>query len=323
MAIYIGGNDIQKIVRYLVAQPATDYYVWQIETMIVNFMEMGVNPNHIDVVCSIENGIVPDRWRKLAERYPARFFFYDDTREQRNYVSSIRPHILAKHFKQRPEVKSDVIFYHDSDILFTKPPKEWITSEMINDEFWYGSDTKWYIAHSYIIQKGQDVMDKMCEIMELPESLIRANENNAIGAQYLMKDIDEHFWERCELDAHRLFTEVTDLNNQKIKEDPTHHPLQIWCADMWAVLWGAWRLGKTTICHDNFLFSWGTSDEAEYHRRNIFHNAGVLNTMTDLFYKGDFINKLPYGQELNITPKTASYKYWEWIQKTASQSCII
>jgi hypothetical protein len=321
-SLYIGDNPPKQL-RFICAQPASDYYVWQIETMIVNFMEMGVNPNHIDIVCSINNGIIPDKWLKLAQGYAARFFFYEDTREQRNYVSSIRPHILAKHFKARPEVKDNVIFYHDSDILFTKPPREWITDEMLRDEFWYGSDTRWYIAHSYIIQKGQDVMDKMCEIMELPESLILENELNAIGAQYLMKGIDETFWERCEIDSHRLFTEVTNLNNEKVKLDPTHHALQIWCADMWAVLWGAWRLGFTTLTHDNFLFSWGTSDEAEYQKQNIFHNAGVLNTMKDLFYKGDFINKLPYGLQLDIKPNTASYKYWEWIQKTASKSCII
>ena len=37
--------------RFVSAQPATKYYAWQVEVMLNNFIEMGVNPNQIDVVC--------------------------------------------------------------------------------------------------------------------------------------------------------------------------------------------------------------------------------------------------------------------------------
>ena len=70
---------------------------------------------------------------------------------------------------------SDLIFYHDCDIIFTRPISEWITEDIINDNEWYGSDTRWYIAHSYIKGKGQEIIDKMCEIMQLPEELIEEN----------------------------------------------------------------------------------------------------------------------------------------------------
>ena len=309
--------------RFVSAQPATTYYAWQCEVMLNNFIQMGINPNNVDIVCWKQNGVIPEEWNKLANGYAARFFFYDDTRETRHYISSIRPNILKQHWLAQPKLKDSVIFYHDSDIIFTKPIGDWITDEMINDNKWYGSDTRWYIAHSYIKSKGQDVIDEMCKIMDLPESLIESNELNAIGAQYLMKGVDYYYWDRVETDSENLYKEVSELNRKKKIEDPTHHELQIWCADMWAVLWGAWRKGYKTNCHSNFDFSWGTSSEDEYFKMNIMHNAGVTDSNSGLFYKAQYMNSIPYTEPLKINEGTASWHYWNWIQETSKKSVLL
>ena len=309
--------------RFGSAQPASLYYAWQVEVMLNNFLAMGVNLNNVDIVCWKQNGEIPTEWSKLAAGYPARFFFYDDTRETKHYISSIRPNILKQHWKNYPELEFDAIFYHDCDIVFSKRIEEWITEDMIMDEKWYGSDTRWYIAHSYIIGKGQEVMDKMCEIMNLSEELIKDNEMNAIGAQYLMKGIDYEFWDRVEKDSELLFRQITDLNNKLKTDTPSYHELQIWCADMWAVLWGGWRRGAETICHPNFEFSWGTSTKEDYFKFNIMHNAGVTGPNMGLFYKAEFMNSLPYGKDLRINHNSASSMYWEWINLTASKSVLL
>ena len=312
-----------KSLRFVCAQPASLYYAWQVEVMINNFMAMGVNPNDIDIVCWKQNGTTPEEWTKLATKYPARFFFYDDTRETKHYISSIRPNILKQHWNARPEIHDDVIFYHDCDIVFTKPIQSWITEEMIADNEWYGSDTRWYISHSYIKGKGQNVIDLMCEIMDMPEKVIEDNELNAIGAQYLMKGISADYWDRVEKDSEQLFRQVTDLNNQLKSADNSYHELQIWCSDMWAVLWGAWRLGYKTNCHPNFEFSWGTSTIEDYHRLNIMHNAGVTSPNEGLFYKAQYMNSLPYNETPLIRENTASSQYWDWIKLTANKSALL
>lgn len=312
-----------KNLRFVSAQPATLYYAWQVEVMLNNFIEMGVNPNNVDIVCWKQNGVVPEEWSKLASGYPARFFFYDDTRETKHYISSIRPNILKQHWAAYPTLKDEAIFYHDSDIIFSKPISEWISEDIIDDEEWYGSDTRWYISHSYIAGKGQQIIDKMCEIMDLSEELIRENEMNSIGAQYLMKNVDYEYWDRVEKDCEQLFRQVTDLNNQIKSETPSYHELQIWCSDMWAVLWGAWRRGWKTNCLPEFDFSWGTSTEDDFYKMNIMHNAGVTSPAQNLFYKAQFMNSLPYNAELTINDNTASKKYWEWIEKTASKSKLL
>ena len=313
----------KKNLRFISAQPAIAYYTWQVEVMLNNFLEMGVNLNNVDIVCWKENGIIPEAWSKLANNYAARFFFYDDTRVTKDYISSIRPNILKQHWKAHPYLKDETIFYHDCDIIFTKPIKEWITDDMINDDNWYGSDTRWYIGHDYILSKGEDVLNLMCDIVGIHKGVVKAYEKNAIGAQYIMKDLTYYYCDKVERESEILFKDVTELNNQKKSLDPTHHELQIWCADMWAVLWNGWKMRKQTICHPNLEFSWATSNEEDYQKCNIMHNAGVTANDNGRFYKAQYMETLPYNSQLNIKEDTASWHYWNEIQKTAKKSVLL
>jgi hypothetical protein len=309
-----------KNLRFICAQPTSLYYAWQVEVLINNFMDMGISPDNIDIVCWKINNVVPDEWVKLAGTYPVKFFFYDDTRVTKHYISSIRPNILKQHFMANPELENEAILYHDCDIVFTKPIN-W--SQFLDDDKWYGSDTRWYIAHSYILGKGQDVMDAMCEIVGIDEQVVKDNELNSIGAQYLMKDIDANFWANVERDCEKLYKDITILNNTKKAQNPEYHELQIWCSDMWSVLWNGWKLGKETICHPDLEFSWGTSTEADWDKLNIFHNAGVITSADGLFYKAEYMNRFPYNESLNIKEGTASKKYYEIIQKVEKKSVLI
>lgn len=308
--------------RFICAQPATSYYSWQTEVLLQNFMALGINPNDIDIVCYKENGVLPNDWCKLANKYPARFLFYNCTRKTRHYTSSIRPNILKQHWKAFPELENEVIFYHDCDIIFTQRPDKWITNEMLTDDKWYGSDTRFYISHDYIISKGEQVLDKMCEIVGIDKEVVKANELNCIGAQYLMKGVDYQFWDDVERDCERLFKEITDLNNEIKKDNPSYHELQIWCSDMFSLLWNAWKRNKQTVVHENLKFSWATSSEEEFYKCNIFHNAGVTSNK-ELFYKCDYMNCLPYNVSLNIKAETASKKYYSWIQEVGKKSALI
>ena len=308
--------------RFICAQPAILYYAWQVEVMLNNFRDMGVNLNNIDVVCRIENGVIPPEWIKLAGGYAARFFFYNDTRETKHYISSVRPNILKQHFAARPELLQEAIFYNDCDIMFTRPIHEWITADMINDEVWYGSDTRWYIAYSYIKSKGEDVLNAMCDIVQIDTKVVEDNELNTIGAQYLMKNLTSDYWDQVERDCERLFRDITQLNHQKKAADPSHHEIQIWCSDMWSVLWNAWKRGWRTECHKNFNFSWATSGLQEFTECNIFHNAGITTNQNRQFYKADYMNRLPYNLNLDIAENTATKQYYDQVQRVGVVSVL-
>lgn len=315
--------------------------------MLTNFIENGVNPQDIHIVCWKPNGVISKEWLSLAETFKdVSFFFYDDIRESKNYISSIRPNILKQHFNLYPELQDQTIFYHDCDIIFTKPISEWLTKEMIEDDKWYGSDTRWYIGHDYIKSKGDEVLADMCQIVNISEEVVKRNELNSIGAQYIMKNIDAAFWDKVEKDAENLFTVINfkkpfyekawekkmllDSKVTKTKEgklikegkEIKYHELQIWCADMWAVLWNAWLRGNTTLVHKNLEFSWGTSSLEVYNKCNIMHNAGVINPQTGLFFKGSYTQSHPYNDDLQIKEGTASNEYWKFIKKVGKTSCI-
>jgi len=310
-----------KNLRFICAQPAIKYYAWQVEVMLNNFRKNGINLNDVDIVCSKPDGIVPEEWSKLANNYAARFFFYDDLRVDKGYISSIRPNILKQHFIKNPDLEKEAIFYHDCDIVFTKPI-DWIY-QYVNGDEWYGSDTRWYIAHSYIESKGRDVIEEMCKIANIDEQLVKDNELNSIGAQYLMKNVNAKYWDDVERLSERLFVDITALNNQKKQADPTHHELQIWCADMWAVLWEAWKRGYKTNCEDDIQFGWATAGPDDWTKFNIFHNAGVTDSASGLFYKAEYMSEYPYNKPLQIKEDSASWYYWNEIQQTAQKSCLL
>lgn len=306
--------------KFICAQPATTYYAWQVEVMINNFIEMGIPTNDIHIVCHIETPEIPEQWVKLQNGYSVNFFFYEDIRQTKHYISSIRPNILKQHWLAHPELNDVAVFYHDCDILFTRQIN-W--NQFLVDDKWYGSDCRWYISHDYIVSKGEDVLDKMCEIVDIAKFIVRNNELNSIGAQYLIKNVTWKFWNRVENNSEQLFKQITDLNNLKLSENSDYHPLQIWCADMWAVLWNGWKYGKKTICHSHLEFSWATSPKEHLDMYNIFHNAGVTNNTDGLFYKSNYINEYPYNKDLNIDENSCSYFYWKEIQKTAQKSVLL
>lgn len=321
-------------IKFICAQPASMYYVWQIEVLLNNFIEKNIDLNQVHIVCGIKE-FIPIEWQILVDNYSANFFFYEDTRVEFKYISSIRPHILKKHFKENEYLKDYVIFYHDSDILFTKSPNEWITPEMIHDDNLYGSDTNSYISYDYIKSKGDDVLNKMCESVNIDVELVKLNNNNCIGAQYLLKNIDEHFWSIIENDSEKLFSEITSLNQEKIMYDRhtiqpntsrvPYHPLQIWCADMWCLLWNLWKNKKNTIVHPNFNFSWPTDSVNSFHSMNIYHNSGVVDSNKNYsFYKQLFTTRLPYKYVMVQPDKNlASWEYYNFIKKVGTKTFLL
>ena len=310
-----------KNLRYVCCQPAIKYYTWQVEVLINNFIKMGVNPNLIDIVCAIDNGVIPNDWRELQNCYNyVRFFFYNDTREDKTYIPSVYFNLMKQHIVARPEIQNDVLFLHDSDIVFTKEPK---FESMIAGDAWYLSDTKFYINYDYIQQKGNHIYEKMCDIVGIDKLIPKLMNSNSGGAQYIVKNTTYEFWDKVELDSVKLYKYFCDEEPNYVKKHDGDYPIQKWTAGMWSFLWNAWYFGHETIIDDRMGFGWVTNTYSDVENYSILHNAGVLESNTDLFYKGNYINELPYNRQLKINSEKASYYYWNEICTTAKMSCLI
>ena len=319
-----------KGLTFICVQPCIQYYAWQVEVMLTNFERLEIHRKH-RIQCLFAYNKSEADWEekvaiinKVKFRFSdvAEFYFYQDTRKYPiSYISSIRPNILKQHFHRFPELGTGAVFYHDCDIIFSKHPD--FLEVMVDSGEWFVSDTISYIGYDYIVSKGHDVLDLMCRIVGCHPFLVRDRQSQSGGAQYLMRGVDFQFFEKMEKDCERMYREVTDLNNRKKQLDPNYHELQIWCADMWCLLWGAWMRGYDTHVSPMLDFCWATDPVENFDTKHIFHNAGVTKDGEGLFYKGSYRASLPYQQKIdNIDPSKASSRYYELLWEVGKKTCL-
>jgi hypothetical protein len=164
----------------------------------------------------------------------------------------------------------------------------------------------------------------MCECVGIPEDLVKQNDRNSGGAQYILKGIDGNYWRNVEKTTNKLYDMLKTYEAVFPLENPDNH-IQSWTADMWGVLWEYWKLGKKTAVHSELDFSWATDPIENYYRKNIFHLAGVTNeTASDKFYKGKFTSKNVFTEYLkdttlfnHISPNSATFPYANMIKEYA------
>ena len=304
---------------FVSAQPDNIYFHWQVEVYMYQFKKFGIIDN-----CHVLFGYTGDGpsegGLKLQKMYN-NIHFYKDERVDKTYIPTIRPHILAKFFHEYPHLGKNV-FYHDSDILFVKLPNFTI---LLSDNISYLSDTVSYIGYNYIIECCKRYKEKhpqlpenhlllgMCKEACIDPNLVKINQTNSGGAQYLLKNINARFWENCEKTCVSLYSYMCNYE----KQYPVEHHVQKWTADMWAVLWNYWNLGGKTKIHSEMNFSWATDTMEHYNSNNIFHLAGVSGeTCKDKFYKALYNNKHLIDEYLkdntifkHVIPTSATYGY--------------
>lgn len=322
---------------FISAQPDQVYFHWQVELYLYQFSKLGIQDR-----CYAVFGYTDDEPSKyiveLSKKY--NIVWYKDERDfskKNHYIPSIRPHILKKFFKDRPDLGKNV-FYHDSDIFLVRLPKFEL---LLEDSHAYVSDTISYIGYDYIKEcskrykdkypelQDEDIFKKMCQCIDVSEDLIKSNQENSGGCQYLLKNIDSKFWLNVENDCVKLYNMLKTYEEKY----PIDNHIQSWTTDMWCVLWNYLKIGRTVKVHSELNFSWATSNISDYYSNPIFHLAGVTDEISnDKFYKGKYINKNIFREYTNnknifdhISPYNATYEYVniikEYVDKQPKEIC--
>lgn len=299
--------------KFISAQPAIDYYAWQAEVYITQFLRLGYNPDDIYVIAGYEDH--PDMsWHKLMRKFPkVNIHIYRDTTGPIDYQPSVQAHLLEKHWAKHPESQNYAWFFHDADFLFTK---YFDFAPYLKDNKWYFSDTISYIGADYIKSKGDVVLDIMCQTVNIDRSTVEANQENSGGAQKLIKNVTKEYWAEVYKSSIDLYDVLRKVAH--IKKEGDDYGIQIWTASMWAELWTAWKMGYVVEVPKEFDFCWATCHVSKWDELSFFHNAGVPNASSGMFFKADYIDKFPYGTNLDIDDSRCSYKYYEIIKSIDS-----
>lgn len=305
---------------YLSVQPDQAYFHWQVEVFIHNFMKVGINPNKIEVVFMYSN-FPSKEARDLQQKYnTVRFFFYPDDRPDKSYIPSIKPWGVFKHLRAFPNLNDEAIFYHDSDIIFNEKINE---TRFERDSDWYLSDTVNYIGYNYVVSKGTEQMIDLLDVLRIDRNLVKNNEKNSGGAQYIIKKTTPAFWYKVYEDCPKLYQVMEKWEKIYVARPPygyigsPYHPIQKWCAEMWSTLWNAWQFGHNTVIDRELDFCFATDSHQRACDLKIIHNAGVTDKEAHrLFYKGGYIYKSPF--EVSdwswVDTATASRKYVDAIE---------
>lgn len=341
----------QKIPLFIQSVSNDLYMQWQTEVQLHNFRKFGYSSNyHVLIFVSKfrpageSTGDDISGWEKLNEKYPeAKFFYYYDDNDilnneikQIGYIPLLRLYCLKKHFAKYPELKDEVIFYHDADIIFTK---KFPFEDYLHDDICYLSNTGHYLGLGYLDSKINHALPKrQLELVSLnpverianaggiTRKIIEQNDAHTGGAQYLLKGIDAKFWEDCYDSCIRL-KQVFNSFLPFFKNG--NESYQGFCSDMWAVLYTLWRKQKITKCPKDFDFAWATDTMERLNDVYIYHNAGVNSKIMNLrgqdqvvFFKGAYANndRTPFspseqGYLQIISPQNANKFYAETIQE--------
>jgi len=322
-----------KDIVFVTAQPDVPYFHWQVKLYVHNFIEKGIDPSNIHVIFSTLGNNKLSQGAEDLKKIGINIHSYKDERVNKRYIPSIKPFLLYKWLEQYPQY-GKCFFLHDADIIFRELPD---FEKMINDDICYLSDTIGYIGYDYIMdccrryesqhptsEKGQ-LLKEMADTIGISVDLIKENQKNSGGGQYIIKNTDYKLWEKIYLDSFTLYNNML-IYQRTFPRNPGQ--IQFWTAEMWSVLWNLWLHNFKTKVVNELSFSWATDNVDVYKKHSILHMAGVTDDLKKTkFYKGEYINIDPI-EKLREDPthfnyvdtKSSTIKYIEvmrsYIEKT-------
>lgn len=275
--------------KYIMCQPSILKYKWELEVSLTNLIKThGINPEDIILLFSKHDDSIAS---SLENKYGVITYTYRDNREDKSYIPSIGPYLWWNFLKDNPEMQNETFFYMDSDVIFREVPN---FSKLRYSEFnWVGSDCSGYLDYDYIMQcsHGEEVLSSMCDIVGISVAAVKDIGKNCIGAQRIIVKPKIDYWEKVYYDSNKLwhYLEGIDSNIQK------------WTVSMWSELWNLPLFLIKPIVSEELAFSWATDDIELWYRYKIYHNAGVTGEDSFLFFKGDYLERTPYG---DVTTKS-------------------
>jgi hypothetical protein len=299
--------------KYILCQPAIQRFEWELEVCLTRLKKLGIQD--ITLLFAQGDPAIPSR---LKDKYQVEVHVYKDGRADKHYIPSIKPYLWMRYLEENRIREKETYFYLDCDVLLRAIPEVTPTKNT-----WYASDCTSYIGIDYIDSKGPDLLKEMCEVVGIDESLIRAYKPIG-GAQWVIKNPSYNYWAKVYVDSINLYNFLSKVESYYVKKNgPGYNPIQKWTAEMWAQLWNVYHFGIDVKTDKELDFCWPTDDLKKYQEVKIFHNAGVMNDNQGMFFKGKYVDRLPFTDDFSgIDKNRASIEYIRAIQEVKEEKSM-
>lgn len=273
--------------KTILCQPAILRFQWELEVCLTSMRNAGFNLSDCVLLFTRHDDNVP---KYLADKYGVEVHVYDDTRDDKSYIPSVKPWLWWQYLAEDSKREQEDYFYFDSDVIFRKKP-DYRKIKPRADK-WLCSDTNGYLNVSYIknCTNGEHVLAHMADIVGVTVESLETIDNNSGGAQWTLCKPTAAYWHKVYKDSNRLwrYFQATDSSIQK------------WTAEMWAQLWNMLYFNIGPAITPELAFCWATDPIERYSEVKILHNAGVLSSDNDLFFKGNYVHRTPFDDDLSF-----------------------
>lgn len=230
----------------------------------------------------------------FEEKYNVEVHVYKDDRDDKEYIPSIKPYLWWRYLEEDSSRENERYFYFDSDVILNKRIN--LRKLPSKDDVWYCSDCNGYLNLDYIrsCKNGNKILNEMARIINVTVESLETINSNSGGAQWVLKNPTAEYWQKVYRDSNRLcsYFNTVDTNLQK------------WTAEMWAQLWNMMYFNIGPKVHHELDFCFATDPIENLKSVKILHNAGVTKQDTDLFFKGEYVNKEPFGEDLSFVDQS-------------------
>ncbi|SDM14679.1 hypothetical protein SAMN05216244_1672 [Sediminibacillus halophilus] len=295
--------------KFILCQPAIKRFEWELEVCLTRLRKLGIK--EIVLLFAKQDNQIP---LYLRNKYGVEVHIYKDGRNDKTYIPSIKPYLWMRYLEEDRSREDDSYFYLDSDVLLRQVPQVKATKNK-----WIASNCESYLSIDYIDSKGEDLLDRMCGLLNIDAAKIR-RENPVGGAQWIINNPTFEYWKKVYRDSVKLYRFLASVEPEYVKANGrSYTPIQKWTAEMWAQLWNVYHFNKAVKTPSELDFCWPTDDIQRYEETGIFHNAGVMNDQQGLFFKGKYVNHTPFDDSFeHIDNSKASIKYVEAIKEVKS-----
>lgn len=283
--------------KLILCQPAVQRFKWELEVCLTNLKQVGFDLSSVILLFTKHDMKIP---AYLAHKYGVTVHVYEDTRDDKNYIPSVKPWLWWQFLVENPQRERDTYFYFDSDVIFRQKP-DFRRLKAAPDR-WLCSDTNGYLNLDYLrhCHNGDELLARMAKIVGVTVPSLETINQNSGGAQWLINQPKAIYWHKVYRDCNRLYRYL-----QQSKSN-----VQVWTAEMWAQLWNLLYFNIGPQISPELEFCWATDPLKRWHETKILHNAGVTAQHKDLFFKGNYLHSAPFEADLTfVNPKKCSSKY--------------